>query len=605
MQSNFLSRSYSFFIKHNLAGKLAFILAIVGILLCYKTTLSFVDESSNNDPTYIVTLILLDLIVFLLLFILATRKFLHSVFKDYKSSKIRARIIMMFSIIAIIPTIIVSVFSVFVFNFGLQSWFDTKVSTAINQSVRVADLYISENKKQLRDATFLIAQDLNTQYFDVIDNQEYLNYVLNAQVKLRSLTEAMVFQKSTNLTMAQTAMTFSLSFWSIPQQNYDKANIGEIVDISSDSGKIRMLIKLTRYHDTYLLVGKLVDEEIINYIDSTTGAASQYQTTQEKMKSIQIKFALMFVFVASLLLAATITIGTIFANMIAMPIRKLVKATELVQAGDFTVQIPIDDPGGDELVILTNAFNKMVKKIDIQQKDLALAQRAMAWTDVARRVAHEIKNPLTPILLSADRIVKKYSDDIKDLEGFNKYISTIKRHTRDIEKIVTEFADFAKMPSPNFELCEIVSMLRDLEESRQIVNDKINYHFTSNISELQFMCDHTQINQIMVNLFKNAEEALESNLAEKNIYLSIDLTDDDLEISVIDNGSGFAQNLIDKVTEAYMTTRSKGSGLGLAIVKKIVQDHGGEILISNLPKNGGGVVKLIFTRKYISSKVKK
>ncbi len=605
MQNSFLNRSYSLFIKHNLANKLAFVLVIMAFFLCYKTIIGFVDESSNSDPTYMITLILLDLIVFLLLFMLATRKFLHSIFKDYKNARIRARIIMMFSIIAVIPTIIVSVFSVFVFNFGLQSWFDSKVSTAINQSVRVADLYISENKNQLRDAAFLIAQDLNAQYFDVIDNQEYLNYVLNALVKLRSLSEALVFQKNTNVTMAQTAMSFSLSFWSIPQRYYDHANVGEIVDISPNNGKIRMLIKLTRYHDTYLLVGKLVDEEIINYIDKTTGAASQYEATQKKMKSIQIKFALMFVFITSLLLTATVTIGSIFANMIARPIRRLVRATELVQAGDFTVQIPVNDSNGDELVILTTAFNRMVKKIDIQQKDLALAQRAMAWADVARRVAHEIKNPLTPILLSADRIVKKYSDDISDKEGFKKYISTIKRHTNDIEKIVTEFADFAKMPSPSFELYEIVSILRDLEESRQIVNDKINYHFSSNISELQFMCDTTQINQVMINLFKNAEEALENSLAEKHIYLSIELTEHDLEISVIDSGSGFAQNLIDKATEAYMTTRSKGSGLGLAIVKKIVQDHGGEILISNLPNKGGGVVKLIFSRKHISSKIKK
>jgi len=608
MQNKFSENFYKSFLQHNLTNKFIYALALCAVLLSFLTISSFLNQGENTLPTSLVSLILVDLIVFLLLLLAMIRKTLFSIFKDYQSSRIRARIILMFSIIAAIPTIIVSVFSVIIFNYGLQSWFDSKVSTAIDQSVRVADLYILEQKMKLKETAFSMADDLNDlyneNYLEMI-NTNFLTTVLNRQAEVRSLTEAIVFQRKTNTVLAQNATSFSFSFWRIPQHDMDKADSGEVVEIFSDPGKIRMLIRLIDYHEsTYLLIGRLVDEEIINYVDKTTGAAQTYNNMKGKMGSIQVRFALIFVLVAGLLLVATITIGSIFANRIAKPIRRLVKATELVQAGDLTVQINTMESKEDELSILTNAFNRMVKKIDIQQKDLALAQRAMAWSDVARRVAHEIKNPLTPITLSADRLIKKFLDQVDDKEGFTRYTSTIQRHTKDIQKIVTEFEDFAKMPTPNFEQCEIVSLLKELVQSRQVINDKIQYHYTHNVPILEFVCDITQINQVIVNLFKNAEEALETLTTEKKIYLDLELTDEDLELSISDNGKGFLPNMIDKVTEAYMTTRSKGSGLGLAIVKKIVHDHGGEILISNI-KDGGGLVKLIFAKKFLDSKIKK
>lgn len=596
----FLDRLQQIILGLSNANKLLFTLLSVSIFLFFLT-LSFLINHEN--PSRIITLLLLDLISLLLVIVVATRKILIVIFKDYKTSRIRARIILMFSIIAAIPTIIVSSFSVIVFDIGLQSWFDSKVSTAIEQSVRVADLYISENKNQLKEAAFSISTDLRHD-LQLLHNPALLNSVLEARADLRSLSEAIIFHKPTNTVLAQTALSFSLSFLIIPQHLYDKAN-EEIVEVPSDTGKLRMLIKLKEFDETYLLVGRLIDEEILNYIDKTNGAASKYNEMVETKNSFRVKFALLFILVSGTLIACTITVGAIFANKIARPIRKLVRATELVQSGDLSVQVEIDQSKEDELVILTNAFNKMVKKIEIQQKDLALVQRTMAWSDVARRVAHEIKNPLTPISLCADRILKKFLPEINDKESLQKYINIIKRHTRDIQTIITEFGEFAKMPAPNFEQVELVSLLRDLIESRQIINDKIIYNFCSEVENIDFVCDTTQIHQLMVNLLKNAEEALESSsVTKKHINLSLILSNDELEIIVEDNGKGFPPDLIDKVTEAYMTTRSKGSGLGLAIVKKIVQDHGGEILISNL-KAGGGSVKLIFDREKINLKVKK
>jgi two-component system nitrogen regulation sensor histidine kinase NtrY len=574
--------------------------AFCAVAIIY-TGVSYINQES---PSKILSLLLLDLILILLLVIISTRRILFHVFSDYKSSRIRARIILMFSIITAVPTVIISGFSVFIFNFGIQSWFDDKVSTSIYQSVRVADLYIAENKLQLREDAISVANDLSDLYFDLVHNPSLMNRVLSTQAELRSLNEAIIFQRHSNAVLAQTSFGFALSFWSIPQHSYEKAEAGEVTEVTSDRGKMRMLIKLREFDDTYLIVGRLVDDEIINYIDQTNGAAQKYKEMSTIQGDMLIKFAVLFIFLSLVLILSTISLGTIFANKISRPIRKLVKATELVQGGDLSVYVPIVEDKEDELVILTNAFNKMVKKIDIQQKDLALAQRTMAWSDVARRVAHEIKNPLTPISLSADRIQKKFINDVEDKESLKKYVDTILRHTKDIQNIISEFAEFAKMPSPDFERIDIIKIIRELTDSRQILHDKIKYNFSSSVESLDFVCDLTQINQVIVNLFKNAEEALEQVQYEKIITAEINLYEEDLEIIVRDNGKGFPSDLIDKVTEEYITTRSRGTGLGLAIVKKIVQDHGGEVLISNV-KPSGGEVKLIFDKKHLILKSKK
>jgi two-component system nitrogen regulation sensor histidine kinase NtrY len=247
----------------------------------------------------------------------------------------------------------------------------------------------------------------------------------------------------------------------------------------------------------------------------------------------------------------------------------------------------------DELSILSSAFNKMVQQLDRQQKDLMVAQRALAWSDVARMVAHEIKNPLTPIQLASSRLQQKFENEVTDKESFNKYIKTILRHTSDIGTILNEFVNFAKMPSPNLIRTDLVTLLRELVESRSMINDKNQYKFVTDLPFLEFICDPTQMHQVIINLLKNSEESIEDAKKEGKIEVSLYKKDDKVIIVVIDNGSGFPLDAISKVTEPYFTTRMKGTGLGLAIVQKIIADHRGQITISNLP-DGGAEVKVTF-----------
>ncbi|OZG32504.1 sensor histidine kinase NtrY-like [Rickettsia endosymbiont of Culicoides newsteadi] len=603
-----LNHFYQNLKKYCDSGKLVFILIIIAVILACSTyyVISIEPKSLGPDPSRVIGLILVDLTILLFLGILLARKFLRD-FVDKgdgeKSSKLQNRIIITFSLVATIPTIIVSVFSAYFFNFGIQSWFDKKISAVLDQSIIVAESYINEHKLQLRETALSVAYDLSEMYYDLIHNPILFNETLNSEAEMRSLDEVIVLHKPTNTVIANTFLSFAISFATIPSHLMKRAEIGEIVEIKSDPAKIRMLIKLKEQNDVYLLVGRLIDAKITDHINKTNGAAEEYYRLKKHISSMQIKFSIVFIFIALLLLLAAISWGMIFAIKIVSPIRKLVSAAEKVKNGDLTIQVPEDVINKDEISVLSSAFNRMIKQIDRQQRDLVIAQRALAWSDVARKVAHEIKNPLTPIHLASERLLRKFSNQVEDKAEFNKYINMIVRHTEDIKKIVSEFVNFARLPAPVFTDCDLVILVKNMVESRKLINDKILYKFITTDQHIDFICDTTQINQIMVNLLKNAEESIGlTKLQEGVITVSITKSNHQITITVDDNGVGFQANLIDRATEAYITTRSKGTGLGLAIIKKIAQDHCATLELANRLE-GGAIINITFNLDELKLKV--
>lgn len=592
--------------SNNSVGKLALGLffIIIAIIISSYYTIANKFYVLGLNPNKVIILTLSSLGFFFILAITVAYGFFKNRLLLAKG-KLQNRIIIAFSLASALPTIIVAVFAFYLFNFGIQIWFDQKISKVLDQSIIVAQSYIAENTLQLKETALSTADDLNNMYYSLVHNQQFFAKILNAQVEMRSLSEAIVFQSATNTVIAQSSLSFSLAFSTIPIHLIQRADHNEIVYVPSDPTKIRVLIKLREYSDTYLLIGRLIDQKIIDHIDQANGAAQEYYQLKKDIFSMEIEFLLVFILIALILLFIAISLGVLFARQIVSPISRLVSATEKIQAGDLTVQIPEEDLRKDEIKSLTVAFNLMVKQINTQQKDLVIAQRALAWSDVARRVAHEIKNPLTPILLSTDRLLRKFGNEIADKEEFKKYIQMIEKHTNDIKKIVAEFVNFARLPAPSFVECELVEMMEDIVSSRRLIKDRIAYKLNYNEPKIDFICDITQINQIMINLLKNAEEALE-NINQKPI-ITVRLIKLDLEggviIEVEDNGPGFTRELINKATDAYVTTRMQGMGLGLAIVKKIAQDHFGKIELANVP-NGGAVIRLIFNPKELKSKLK-
>lgn len=705
----FLDKFIYFARRYRLARILSFLLMIGCLASGIVTYLAITGTSSKEfgpDPKTVVGLILLDLILLLSLAVIVSRKMVYlwtGSKKNIGGNRLQKRIILLFGIVAVTPTIVVAIFSALFFNFGLQSWFNDRVATALHESVAVAEAYLAEHKEIIKGDSLAMASDINRQSYQLYSNPELFDQFINGQAALRSLTEAIIFQKGKIL--ARTNLSFSLAFEKIPAEAMMAADKGEVALLTSDNDdKVRAVVKLDNVFDTYLLVGRFVDNKVLEHIDQTKGAANEYNRLRKEINNLQIKFSFIFIIVALLLLLAAIWFGMIFVTDLLIPVKNLLLATERVKAGDLTARLD-EGEQNDELSTLSRAFNRMTEQLEKQRSELVAAnrqiderrrfsetvlsgltsgvialdakksisllnssarellaadkgdyildilpqfaniiaeaeekfdkfvqaeisvylssktlillvrvtalefseqingyiltfdditelvnaQRSLVWADVARRIAHEIKNPLTPIHLAAERLKRKYLKEIQsDPDNFLRYIDTITRHVGDIGRIVEEFVNFARMPSPQFKQENIMDIIKSAIFSEECSNPELQYHLHLPSELVYIHCDKTQISQVLGNLLKNAAEAN----SIKNITVSLEKLEDCCKIAIIDDGDGFPQELLDRITEPYITTKPKGTGLGLAIVKKIIEDHGGKLELQNVDKGAMAVVIL-------------
>ena len=231
---------------------------------------------------------------------------------------------------------------------------------------------------------------------------------------------------------------------------------------------------------------------------------------------------------------------------------------------------------------------------------LVTAQRNAAWRDVARRIAHEIKNPLTPIQLSAERIRRKYRGDIKnDIETFDRCTETIIRQVGDIGRMVDEFSAFARMPAPIFAPHDPAELLREAVFAQRVADPDVTVEISELPRDVNLTCDGRIVGQALTNVLKNAGEAIAARRAsdpgiEGRIAASLVVSSSRIAFVVEDNGVGLPAKDRDRLTEPYVTTRAKGTGLGLAIVKRILEDHGGELQLADAASGSGARVVLSF-----------
>ena len=230
---------------------------------------------------------------------------------------------------------------------------------------------------------------------------------------------------------------------------------------------------------------------------------------------------------------------------------------------------------------------------------LVAAQRNAAWRDVARRIAHEIKNPLTPIQLSAERIRRKYRKDIaeSELETFDRCTDTIVRQVGDIGRMVDEFSAFARMPAPKFAKMEAGELMRAAAFARRVASPEVAVEMEEPAADAMLYVDGRMIGQALTNVLKNAAEAIEARKAREPRLkgrIAVRLVVDPVSVAfeVEDNGVGLPDKDRDRLTEPYVTTREKGTGLGLAIVKRILEDHGGELELTDA-RSGEGAMAIL------------
>jgi len=703
---------------------------IIASVACGLATYAAMTKSPffGNDPSTIMILSLLDLGFLVTLGTVVSHR-LYTIWKrrrrEQAGSKLQVRMISVFTLLAVAPAMLVAMFAAAFFYFGVETWFSNHVRTSLNESLEVAQAYLEEHKQVLRADALAMANDLNRQAALLSQDPVRFNEVVSEQAYLRNLTEVLVFD-GTGKIMARSGLTFALTFEPITDDMRAKAQQGDVVLLVSDNDdRVRALLRLDNFVDTYLFVGRPVEPKVLAHMATTQKAVSEYKQLEIKRSGLQITIGLIFVVVALLLLLAAVWFGLNFATRLTRPIGDLIGAANRVRGGDLSARVSETViQSDDELELLGRAFNRMTSQLEAQRSDLIdanrqldfrrrfseavlsgvsagvigldpagrinlmnasaagffgiddptllngqplaafspeiqhileqlprgvqlkdgqveirrpnqpmrtilvrvsselagtetkgyvvtfddvsdllSAQRKAAWADVARRIAHEIKNPLTPIQLSAERLRRKYAKEIvTDPEVFITCTDTIVKHVEDIGRMVDEFSAFARMPAPvmkDHELKEICRQTQFLQSSgRGDIVYTNNLPADSCVAE----CDARQIAQALTNLLKNAAEAidarnspLEGRLPPGKIHLELRGDENSISLAVEDNGKGLPVEERNSLTEPYVTTRQKGTGLGLAIVKKIMEDHHGRLELGDRP-GGGAIVSLIWPR---------
>ena len=578
------------FIKRNI-----FILIIffTTLLLGFITFFTFLDKSFINLSQQNLKILLYVNIFFLIVFFVLIFKEISNSIKDninVKGSIANRKYIIFFSLFTLIPSILISVFSLFIFSFALDKYFDQKITTAVNNSYQLAQDYVNEKRNKIESDIILVAFDLNKNINLSENKLAFQNYINNQRI-LRELDQLHLINSKKELIMTAEGTDYiPIDDRAINMVLNDDRPLKIINAFENYSGAI---IKLPQYNDLFLYVVKYLDEDISKYLQESEEAINFYYTVEDQSTGIKISFALIYVILVTLLLFLSITIAIRFSSRFFVSINNLITASELIGRGNLNTKVP-NIKTDVEMEKLIENFNSMINKLKDQQQKLLNSERMEAWETIARKLAHEIKNPLTPIQLTIDNLKSKYLKEINE-ENRNKFemnLKTINNQINQIENLVNEFSDFARMPKPIYKQNNLNDIILQNIELLKKIDKGIKFNF-QNTEKVLFKFDYEQISRVCFNLIKNSIESLKekakktSNL-NKNIDIEIVDHIDYISLTIIDTGLGFKNIKTSELTKPYFTTKADGTGLGLSIVSKIINDHNGVITFINL-KNGAKV----------------
>ena len=703
--------------------KLFLVSILLSLLICffiYKSLYQF-KLINDHENIFTISLIISFLLIVIIFFILLKNIFfiLNQIKLEKAGQELQKKILLIFSVIALTPTLFISFFSIFIFDAALSGWFNKKISTAISQSVEVANQYLDEHQSGMRGDILELVNliNINSEIFSSDKNK--FNNFLDKYTRQHNLSEAVIIDSIGNV-LAFSEFVFEYTYTEIPPKFYDTANNGKILIVKEDdSNKMRAFIKLPQYIDAYLLITSFVDQRVLNAIKSTSIAVSDYQSIEIKQFDIKISFIVIFLLITLILLFTSLIIGLNIANRLFEPITSLIKGAEEVGGGNLDYKISdevLSKININEIKRLVQAFNLMISdlksnRVDlehandqldkrrkfsesvlsgvysgvigldknlkinlpnvtatnllgitigkdfgkpildivpeftdvinslliskknvvedkiyivrddkvlnlitrfvVQKSDdlilgyvltfddvtsLIAAQKMGAWSDIARRIAHEIKNPLTPIRLAAERLMNKLSSNRKiDKKTFEQSLNMITRQVDDIHHLVDEFSSFARMPSPKLKVININKVIVEYINPMISSFEKVLIEVDDVIENALIMGDEKQIRQACGNLIKNSYENVNSNnIKNARISIIFKIENNFAEIYVNDNGTGIEKSIISQIIEPYFTTKVGGSGLGLAITKKIIDDHNGSIFIRPLKGSKGTSILLKF-----------
>jgi two-component system, NtrC family, nitrogen regulation sensor histidine kinase NtrY len=628
-------------------------------------------------------------------------------------SRLHLRLIGVFTLLALIPTVTVAIFAGLTVNVGLEGWFSDRVRGVVGNSLAAAEAYEREQREDLAEDARALAGFLDTSrnraFF--LNDAELRVMLAQGQSQIqRGLREAYVIDGGGGI-RARGERSYLFDFEKPePEQIEAARNEGLVIIQDWDNNEFRAIVRMDAFVDRLLYVSRETDGEILSLLDETKQTIDLYHQLESERGRVLFEFGLLYLGFALILILAAVWLGLWFAERLSRPVGRLMTAAQRVGSGDLNVQV-LEEDGDDEIAQLGRYFNQMTRQLKGQRDtlldntrqierrrrlfdsvltsvtsgvvglnpdgrvtfvnrsaqrlldwsgdetavdlsvavpefgtlfdslklggaevaqgeikvsrqgqlenllvrmatrrgdegrlegyvvafddvtDLVSAQRMAAWGDVARRIAHEIKNPLTPIQLSAERIKRKFAPKLgeENSDQLQSMTDVIVRQTNDLRRIVDEFSKFARMPEPERHNEDLTMLVRDavlLQESGR-PDLKIVADLPEGESPAQL--DSTMISQALTNLIKNAGEAIDSlRQKEEGVVLDpqirVRMRQDgaSYEITIADNGIGLPEDRA-RLFEPYVTTRNEGTGLGLPIVKKIIEEHGGSLSLEDAP----------------------
>jgi len=672
--------------------------------------------------------VVVNLVFVVALIVLIIREVNHVVVSRKRgraASRLHVRIIGLFSVVAILPAILVAIVASITLDVGLDRWFSIRTKEIVNSSLSVAQAYVNENARYLQGQTVSMASTLDGARTLYSLDRTGFNVLVTRQAIGRGLLQASLVRRDGSIVVSADIET-SKPLPDVPQTAIDLAANGEPALIPpGGTNLVGAVIQLQNIPDMFLYTIRAVDPEVMASMRLMEDNTAEYHALETDRAPIQLAFAILYLGFALIVLLAAIWTAIAVADRIVRPIRQLIGAADNVANGNLDVRVPVHRSDGD-VGSLSNTFNTMTDELRAQRDeiiaardemderrrfteavlsgvtagvisvqkdglisianrsaeimfdaelgelegrrledvspeianvltnaakwhrseyrsqvslirngkestinvqvtqegpqqgvesyvvtldditDLVLAQRSTAWADVARRIAHEIKNPLTPIQLSAERIKRRYGRQISDddREVFDQCTDTIVRQVEDIGRMVDEFSSFARMPKPTKEKHDLREILKDAIFLREVSRNDIEFIRELGDDPIIGYFDSRMLSQAFGNIIKNAAEAIDAvpsseSRDRRRIKISAKASDvGGVVVDVIDNGKGLPVENRNRIFEPYMTMREKGTGLGLAIVKKIIDEHEGVLELHDAPKdfdpNGGAMIRVRF-----------
>jgi len=590
------------FIKKNIFISLIF---TITLLLGFLTFLTFIDKSpiklsDKNLQTLLIINIALLIILFLTIFIEVKNSLKIDV--DMSGSRANRKYITFFALFTLIPSILISLFSLFLLSFALDTYLDKKVTSAVNNSLEIAKKYTNEVRTKTQSEIILIAYDLNKSANFLKTNKNQFISFLNTQKLIRGMDEVHIIDEKGNIyltTLSDISLYQPPLVEALEMVLNDKRPLKIINAYDKQSASI---IKLESFEGKYLYIVKYLDKKISQYLIDSQEAVNFYYTVLNKQTGIKISFAFIYLVIVSLLLFLSITIAIKFSSRFFRSINNLIIASSNIGKGILNIKVP-EIKADKDMEVLNKNFNLMIDQLKTQQEKLIISERHEAWENLARKLAHEIKNPLTPIQLTIDMLSTKYTDQIQseNKNDFTKNLKIIAKQIKLIENLVNEFSDFARMPKPILKNNNLVLIIKDNINLLKEVDKKIDIELYFNKDIILLNSDNEQLSRVFLNLIKNSIESIQEknfNINDFKGKINLEISDNYnyIEFIIIDNGIGFGnlKNDIKNILNPYFTTKEKGTGLGLAIVNKIINDHNGTI--NFIPINEGAKIKINFIK---------